>query len=91
MRVMVRNALKKIKEAGGEGGAPPAPIKTPKSVKGRKRKSDDDDEAAEAGADASPSKKGPKKARGRPKKTDEASDVEDQLKREVEEAEAAGN
>ncbi|GAB7343832.1 hypothetical protein MBLNU457_1800t1 [Dothideomycetes sp. NU457] len=90
MRVMVRNALKKIKEAGGEGGALAAPNKsTPKSAKGRKRKTDDDNDAAEAGADASPSKKVTKKPRGRPKKADEGSDADDQIKREVEEA--AGN
>lgn len=65
---MVRNALKKIKEAGGEGGVLAAPTRTttPKSGKGRKRKTDDDDDPADAGA--SPSKKAPKKSPGRPKK-----------------------
>jgi len=87
MKVMVRNALKKIKEAGGEGGVLAAPIKaTPKSAKGRKRKTDDDDDAAGAGADASPSKKGPKKSRGRSKKAEEGSDIDDDIKREVEDA-----
>ena len=60
MRVMVRTALKKVKEAGGLDGVPASENDTPTKAKkaGGKRKSTDD-EAAET-----PSKKG----RGRPKK-----------------------